>query len=126
MPGPYFSPLPAPFCGVDRAEFLSNGGQIMVPATKDSKGKNQLDLMREANNRGEIWKENPFIQWMQQLYKRSNLEFTGIYLTSDPIPPHTKKDYAMPTYHVSNGWVDNFSVIEKMGWATLLLYEGFT
>lgn len=71
--------------------------------------------------------------WTDELFRRSTLNFLGLYLADlDPLPAPTTKDgvydqkYTEPSGNHSNGWVKAFAELEAMGWGILFFYVGYS
>lgn len=75
--------------------------------------------------------KTPLLNWMKEMYIRSNFTFTGVYLTA-PIHVDVKKDgimdhvYTLKAGNISSGWTQNLRVLETQGWGLMLIYLGYS
>lgn len=100
--------LPAPFAGVDRSWLFDRDH----PERKAAKGAKPLPPAKFL------------VPWMEELYRRSNLDFCGFYLTlADDAHEHEINGSAR---NEKKGWTKGYPDLIRQGWGLAFFYVGYT
>ena len=64
--------------------------------------------------------------WLQTLLDNSNLNFTGAYVSGDPLPGYRPGLFTPPSRAIRRGWIPNVQALNDQGWGIVFFYVGYS
>jgi hypothetical protein len=67
------------------------------------------------------------VEWMDQMHRRSNFDFCGVYLKDPKVPdPRRVVELTASARSGHNGYKEHYAALEKQGWGMVYFYLGYS